>query len=110
MTFRGVVLNPNVPYRTRSSSGYTFLFTATGLEGDDFMVQLPFPLQHDRYDVHVAGTWLPPQDDPESLHRFAMGISTPDMRARDRTHQEFRVVTDQDVVVGTTIEFFIMQD
>lgn len=75
-------------------------YTATGLEGVDFMVPIGLALAFDTYEVGllgIAGAANNPQCD------------FPNVLAGDRTTTEFRVLTATTLTAGDVLKFLIVE-
>jgi len=74
-----------------------FRYIATGLEGSDFMVNLPAARPNDTYKVFGNGAGM----------AMIVGFDFPDILAGDRTTTQFRVVTTAALTAGDQIDLFV---
>jgi hypothetical protein len=83
---------------TPAGSIQSFRYTATGLEGSDFMVTLPAARANDVYGVQGS------QAGAASI----LGMDFPDLLAGDRTTTQFRVITSGPVTAGDQFDFLVV--
>ncbi|MDX1421517.1 MAG: hypothetical protein R3322_00165 [Kiloniellales bacterium] len=72
-------------------------YTATGVEGSDFMVPLGFTRSTDTYSVFPANQGM----------TSILGIDCPDIAGPDRTTTDFRVITTAPPTAGDELRFII---